>query len=785
MTAASLPVRWVVGLLLKSKKCWLAATVAVLATAIAWWAMFPPRDLHKPSGRAVFDARGRLLRLTISGDEKYRLWTPLSEMPQDLIQLVLLHEDRHFRFHPGVNPVALVRAALKTYSGGRRFGASTITMQVARLLYGINSRSIGGKLRQVARAVQLEMRYSKRDILEAYLNLAPYGHNIEGVGAASLIYFRKPASSLDLYESLALALIPQDPNRKALAAVGENFMTERLRLARRWQDSTGQALDDERLRMPLAVNDRRQIPFRAPHFTDAVMQVFPGRHVFQTLLDLDLQNVLESEIHGYLKELSPLGLENAAAVLIDHRTMDIRAMVGSADFSNAAMQGQVNAATSRRSPGSLLKPFMYGLAFDQGLLHSMSLVKDAPSALGPYAPSNFDSEFQGPLTVTAALNRSRNVPAVATAARLQNPDLYDFLHRLGLGDLKPREHYGASLVLGTAEMTMLELAELYSLLAHQGRFQSVRWLKDQPSAAAGIDVLSPEASFMVAEILYQNPRPAMNYQKTLVLESSDVAWKTGTSWAFRDAWSAGIFGPYVLVVWLGNFDGRSDPHFVGGSLAGPLFFRMVDHLAARHGAFRHVVYTYPKDLAEVEVCALSGGLPTPFCPVKVKTHFIAGKSPIEPCAIHRQVEVDRISGERVCPGAPHGPTRMQVFEFWPSDLSQLFARAGLARRSPPALSPACRSEGQGKTPDIISPRLGLVYRLRSHEPDKAQNRLALEASVDGDARRLFWFADQDFLGSTERGGALWWNPTAGRHLLQVMDDQGRSASRRVEIAYID
>ncbi|MDR2013107.1 MAG: penicillin-binding protein 1C, partial [Rhodanobacter sp.] len=570
----------------------------------------------RPSSTEVVDAQGQLLRLTLAKDGRYRLWVPLEQMSPQFVEAALLHEDRWFRWHPGFNPYGLARGAWVTYvRNGSPQGGSTITMQLARSLWQLNTRTPLGKLRQIARALQLELFYSKRQILEAYLNDAPYGRNIEGAGTASLVYFGKPADALTLPEALALAVIPQDPVRRVRDGQGQTEINRALAVSRnhlyaRWltrhpQDESLKPLFD----LPLTLHPLAALPFNAPHAVDQVLAARdagldtasdPARIV--TTLDLDLQHALERQISRYVARNDAHGVGNAAALLVDTRDMGIKALVGSADFSKRAIQGQVNGTLARRSPGSTLKPFIYALGFDQGVLHPQTVLRDVPTSFGPYAPENFDGHFLGPITATDALNRSRNVPAVWVAAQLKNPGLYQFLQEAGVRRLASEQHYGLALVLGGGEVTMQELAAMYAMLANGGLYQPLRLRADDP-AAPGQRLLSAQASYMTMDMLRQHLRPdeANNAQPSPL----PVYWKTGTSWSFRDAWTAGVFGPYVLVVWVGNFDNSSNTAFVGVDAAAPLFFQIVDALRAER-PLAEPPRPVPSDLKRVRICLASG-----------------------------------------------------------------------------------------------------------------------------------------------------------------------------------
>ncbi len=751
----------------------------------------PPLSLHAPQSVAVYDRHGQLLRLSLASDERYRLWQPLDQISPLLVDAVLLHEDAWFRWHPGFNPLSLTRGAWSTYvSGEARIGGSTVTMQLARLLGRLDTRTPRGKLRQIADALWLELRYSKDEILEAYLNLAPYGGNIEGAGAASLIYFDKPASALTLPEALTLAVLPQAPARRGRLAddgrvtvIGPALTAARDRLFQRYRNTLAVGAAEEALMgLPLRLRAPGALPFAAPHFVERVLAERWRRGDTQpllaTTLDLRLQRIAEQRVATHLGRWRQKGLNNAVVMLVDSRDMGVRALVGSADYFDAAIAGQVNGAAAKRSPGSTLKPFIYGLAIDQGVLHPATVLRDVPSAFGPFTPENFDGHFLGPVTATEALVRSRNIPAVLVAARLQQPSFYDFLRSAGISRMASAEHYGLALVLGGGEVTMEELAQLYALLGNDGELRPLRWLDQSPGGESRA-LLSAEAAYMVRDMLARNPRPDLS---TLAqTDAPRVAWKTGTSWAFRDAWSAGLVGPYVLVVWMGNFDGRGNPALIGVDAAAPLFFSMVDALQAAHVDLSEPPRRWPLNLRRVEICRASGELPNAWCPKRGQTWFIPGVSPIRVSSIHRAIQVDRLSGKPVCGQRDPATVRAEVYEFWPSDLAEVFERAGMPRRKPPSGADCAGAEHWlGSPPQISSPLRATAYALRLSRPE--QNQIELMASSDADVSRLYWFAGNSYLGEAAAGASLRWTPPGtGHYRLRAVDDHGRAAEREVEV----
>jgi len=746
--------------------------------------LYPHQPLQDqvPQSTSIWSADGELLRVTLAADQQYRLWTPLNQMSPSLIQAFLLKEDTWYYWHPGLNPAALLRAASKTWRGEGRQGGSTITMQLARLLYHLNTKTPAGKLRQSAAALWLEARYSKRSILEAYLNLVPFGGNIQGVGVASRVYFAKPPSQIDPAEAITLAVIPQRPAARASRTGAQTqLLAARTRLANYWLKTNHPTESELRqLELPVLTRTNSPLPMHAPHFTDAILRDNSSPGPVVTTLNAHLQRLVERQIDRYLNEFGDRGIRNTAALLVDHRDMSVKSWVGSADYGNESIHGQIDGVLTKRSPGSTLKPFVYALALDQGVLHPRTILRDAPTSFGPFTPENFDGNFVGPIPAEDALIRSRNIPAVWVATQLHQPDLYQFLQSAGIAGMKPESYYGLALALGGGEVTMEELAGLYCMLANHGIIQPIHTRPPAHSGNNAAQLLSPEATFITLDMLSHNPRPGED--RSLAPRGHwPIAWKTGTSWGFRDAWSAGIVGPYVLVVWIGDFEDRGNPSFVGVDAAAPLFFRIADALNLENPDEVMPPPVPPPGVSKVSVCAESGDMPNRYCPQVVDTWYIPGKSPIRVSQLHRAVNIDIATGLPACPPYAPNSTRQEIFEFWPSDMMKLFREAGMPRRKAPAI-PDCAADDSTGIPEIATPLRGVTYTLRRNA---AAQTIPLEAGTSADVESVFWFDGAALIAkSPVSHGALPWTPaTDGVHLIRVIDDHGRTAERDVNIQF--
>lgn len=763
--------------------------IALIMSGLAAYAA-PAFFLTKPllanpenSSRAVLNRDGALVQITLTGDEKYRLWTPLEEISKEAIAATLRYEDRWFWYHPGVNPLSILRAIGHNFihTAARPIGASTITMQLVRKRFRLPTRSLTGKLRQIATALLVEYFYSKEEILEAYLNTAPYGANIEGIGAAARVYYHVSASRLSPTQGKLLSFIPQNPtNRAPITATNQ----ERLVSVGRRED---QGQESEKQKLDTVFGTRAELPHDAPHFVDRVVELSGGRGELHTTLSPVIQRLVERSLLRFLEQNRSLGFSNGTAMVIDSTTMEVLAYVGSANYTNPQIHGFVNGLAAKRSPGSALKPFIYALAIDHGLITPDTLLKDTPLRIANYHPENFERNFLGPLSATEALVRSRNIPAIELTRSLKNPSLFDFFRNAGFPLIHTEEHYGLALALGAFEVSMEQVVAAYAMLGDgAGRYRPLSWFG--PSTEEGTQLISPEASYLVHEMLKRNPRPHQLYGTHSFNANHPVAWKTGTSFGAKDAWAIGIVESLVVGVWLGNFDATPNPNFVGRDAAGPLLFSIIDGIRAELPT-RVSQRPMPRKMKLIELCALSGAPAAPHCPHKRTGWIVPGVSPIRHCAVHRQIRIDSATGLRLCDGdhpetaanvADSSLVRREVYEVWDSDLLRLFALAGLSRRTPPPFHHLCatpeRADAITRPPRITSPQEGLTYQILP----QGANQIELSAVSDGSRRSLYWFIEDQFIGE---GSTILWSARPGQFSVRVVDDQGQGAARLLRVVW--
>ena len=742
--------------------------------------------------KVYFDKNGMLLRFTLTTDEKFREFMPLSEISDNIKRATLLYEDKWFYFHPGVNPVSLGRAFFRLFDDSRRsVGASTITMQVARMRYGLNTKTIQGKLHQIALAFYLELFHSKREILEAYLNLAPYGGNIEGVGAASRIYFGIPASRLSKIESITIATIPQNPvKRSLLSRTGlDNMQRMRVHLAQRWVQKYPADIKIETLAdMPITASHISRLPFLAPHFVDSLFHTPAMRYrrkddfknsAVVTTIDYGLQKKIENAMSEFVAGRNQYALNNAAAIVVDFTNMNVLAYVGSNDYFNVEISGQVDGVAARRSPGSLLKSFIYAIAIDQGLIHPMSMLKDARTNFGIHSPENADSEFYGPILATHALVSSRNIPSIHLLNAIGLTNFLNFLRKGRVRNLADADHYGISIAMGGAETTMLEIAALYAMLANLGEYREIKRIKDVAERPP-VRMLSREAAFLTIDMLGKNaaaPGRRIPYARSRPSGARHF-YKTGTSSSFRDAWVAGIFGNFVIVVWVGNFDGTPNNHFSGPGTAAPLFFTLANAVNAHFYPVHDYNFIRPgMNIAIVDMCDKVGELPGRFCPATVPSYFIPGKSPIRISDIHRPVAINRETGLRSCSYSP-GRDRIEIFEFWEPEYLNMFAKAGIHKKAPPPFEPGCdidQLDSGYVAPVIISPVD--QTRVRADRDGK----VAFKALGGARDAKIFWFLDGGFIGTSKNDEIIMHRALPGEYTLRATDEFGKSSEIRFSV----
>ena len=547
-----------------------AAAGLILAGAFAAWvvSLGPlPLAQARQVSTTIVDRNGKLLRAYAMADGRWRLPVDTKTgVDPGYIKLLLTYEDRRFRSHAGVDPFALGRAALQLVTRGHIVsGGSTITMQLARLMEPRRERSVYAKLCQMVRALEIERQLTKDQILDLYLALAPYGGNLEGIRAASIAYFGKEPKRLSLAESALLVALPQSPETRRVDRYPDVARAARDRVLDRMVED-GRVSDEDAVSakaMPVP-RLRKPMPILAPHSADQAIATVKDADVIALTLDSSLQKALEALARDRAVALGPN--ISVAIIAVENQSGDVLARIGSPNYFDDRRAGQVDMTRAVRSPGSTLKPFIYGLAFEDGFVHPESLIDDRPIRFGSYAPENFDMTFQGTVPVRRALQQSLNVPAVALLDRVGASRLSSRLRQAGANLVLPKDEVpGLAMGLGGVGITLQDLVQLYSGLARLGSTRPLREIVNAKDQRDPLRLMDQVAAWQVGNVLMGTPPPEN-------APHNRVAFKTGTSYGYRDAWSVGFDGRITIGVWVGRPDGAPAPGIAGRTAAAPILF---------------------------------------------------------------------------------------------------------------------------------------------------------------------------------------------------------------------
>ena len=552
---------------------------------------------NKLFARVVVDENNRPLRTFADSKGIWRYPIKLSQVSPLYIEALLNYEDRWFWHHPGINPFSIMRAAGQNMLSGKIIsGGSTLSMQVARILHP-HERSVWGKTKQMFRTLQLEWHLDKNEILQLYLNTAPFGGTIEGVEAASYTYLNKSSKELTHAEAALLAVLPQAPTRyrpdlhNHAAQKARDKVLQRLSDFNIWSQET---VNDAMLEKVFSVSFRpSQL---APLLSRRLLTHSNGQSVVRSTINSDLQQRLQDAVTSYMSRMP--NYSSAAILVVDNKTSAVKAYLGTADFGNDSRFGYIDMVQAIRSPGSTLKPFLYGLAIDEGLIHSHSLLADVPRNWGAYRPANFTGIFHGPVSAHDALQRSLNMPAVDLLERYGVNRFVAQLENAGLVLSIPQNTPNLSVILGGSGTSLEQLVQSYSALANQGQVNQLRYLqKDLTTSKATRKLLTKASAWIIHDTLSGISRPNSINTLASTYQEGKLAWKTGTSYGFRDSWAVGVSKNYTIGVWLGRPDGTAMPGHYGRVTAGPLLFTVADQLA-----IERVQIKKPENIAQQNIC---------------------------------------------------------------------------------------------------------------------------------------------------------------------------------------
>ncbi|OLS60919.1 peptidoglycan glycosyltransferase PbpC [Pseudomonas putida] len=760
------------------------ALIALLWLADRVWPLPLPAD---DLARVVLAEDGTPLWRFADADGVWRYPVSVDEVSPLYLQALLTYEDRWFYSHPGVNPLSLGRAAWQNLSGGRVLsGGSTLSMQVARLL-DPHERTLPGKLRQLWRTLQLEWHLSKREILEIYLNRAPFGGTLQGVAAASWAYLGKPPSQLTPAEAALLAVLPQAPSRlrpdrhPQRATAARDKVLQRLGEYQVWPEmQISEAMEEPLLLAP------RQEPALAPLLARRLNRA-DSPPLIRTTLDASLQRRLEDLLAGWRARLPER--TSAAILVVESETMAVRAYLGSVDLNDERRFGHVDMISAWRSPGSTLKPFLYGMAMDDGLIHSESLLQDVPRRYGDYRPGNFSMGFSGPVAASSALSLSLNLPAVQLLEAYGPKRFAAQLRAGGIPiSLPALAEPNLALILGGGGSRLEDLVSGYSAFARGGMSASLRLQPDAPLVERRM--LSPGAAWIVRRILSGQARPDRDPHAELV-QRPQLAWKTGTSYGFRDAWSIGVGPRYLIGVWIGRPDGTPVPGQFGLASAAPLMLQVHDVLSNRDSQ-RGIRTPVPSVPASVGVAAICWPQGQPLarsdgnCRRQRFAWTLDGTTPPtllaqdQPLGVglleHVWVNDQGLRVDATCPGA-----QSRDIALWPAPLEPWLTRAERRDARLPAIDPGCPPQVPASAPplSIVGVRQGDQLR----RPATSREALQLDLSALGGDGQRWWFLNGAPLGESAGQDVLKARfDAAGQYELSVLDASGQTARLTFQVS---
>jgi len=763
--------------LLRSRWLWLAGALLLLWGAVVAADRLWPLPLHEVNpARVVVDEKGIPLWRFADRDGIWRYPVTIEEVSPRYLEALIQYEDRWFWDHPGVNPFSVLRAAWQDLTAGKVIsGGSTLTMQVARLL-DPHSRTMGGKVRQLWRALQLEWHLSKREILTLYLNRAPFGGTLQGVGAASWAYLGKAPAQLSYSEAALLAVLPQAPSRlrpdrwPERAEAARNKVLKRMASQGVW--SARQVRESQEEPVWLAP---RQMPQLAPLFSRMMLGKSRDSKVVTTL-DATLQRQLEELALNWKSRLPPRS--SLAMIVLDHTDMKVRGWVGSVDINDDSRFSHVDMNSAIRSPGSVLKPFVYGLAMDEGLIHPASLLQDVPRRTGDYRPGNFDSGFHGPISMSEALVRSLNLPAVQVLEAYGPKKFAGMLRNAGLPLLLPAgAQPNLSLILGGAGARLADIAAAYSAFARQGRAGKLRLKPDDPLLERPL--LSPGSAWIIRRILANEAQPLPDSALAQVVP---LAIKTGTSYGYRDAWAIGLNARYVIGVWTGRPDGTPVAGQFGFASAVPVLNQVNNLLQSRSALDEARLPRDPRPASVNRgVICWPGGQSLPDgdsnCRRRLATWLLEGSQPPTLLlpeqegirGIHFPIWLDN-SGKRVAADCPQAQEKS--VDVWPLPLEPWLPQAERRSARIPPASATCPPLGQTfPAPLLLSGiRQGAVIKRLPGE-----SRVSLPLQVSGSEGPRWWFLNGEPLNVQGRMYTLQLE-NAGDYQLLVMDEAGQVAT---------
>ena len=773
--------------LLKRKGIWILT--ALLAISYYW--CLPKTLFDTPYSTCINSKDGKLLSAHIADDGQWR-FEAADSIPYKFKESILLFEDEYFYYHPGFNPVSMVRALFQNIkSGSIKSGGSTLTMQVIRLAFNRN-RTLFNKFIETIQATRLELRYSKDEILEMYSVHAPFGGNVVGLEAAAWRYFGRPAHQLSWAESALLAVLPNAPS---LIHPGKNrprLLEKRNRLLTKLLEN--QAIDSTNYYLSLAepLPDKPiTLPQLTPHLLTQQMTRY-GEGTMHTTIDYILQKQSNQIVDKFYRIYRQNEVHNIAAIIVDNQSKQVLSYVGNCNSQSNEYGHDVDIIQASRSTGSILKPFLYAAALDDGILLPQMLVADIPTYYSDFAPKNYTEKFDGAVPAHTALSRSLNVPAVRLLDDYRVERFHTLLKKIGISTIKQApSHYGLSLILGGAEANLFELTSAYASMANTltffthnnstyqtNAYNSVSLTpcsSDKNLANNNLTTLSAGAVYHTFEALTNVQRPDNEAGWENFTSGRKVAWKTGTSFGNRDAWAIGVTPEYTIGVWVGNASGEGRPAIIGGSAAAPVMFDLYRLLPST--SWFEIPYD---DLQPIEVCKETGFKASINCFHRDTLYVPLVKKDLPICPYHKIVHLSNDGQYRVNANCyPASQIKNESWLILPPVMAWYYQAKNPGYKKLPPYLHGCKPNDESPL-EIIYPKVG-AQMVVPKEIDGSIGRIVCKASHQNRSETLFWHLDNEYLGSTRHIHQMEIMPQPGKHTLSISDEKGNVATRRFSI----
>lgn len=736
-----------------------------------------PRQLfHVPYSTVVTDRNNELLGARIAPDGQWR-FPPRTTTPAKIQACFIEFEDNHFFHHWGVNPVSIGRAAYQNLKAGRVIsGGSTITMQTIRLARN-NPRTFSEKFIEMIWATRLEFRYSKEKILSLYVSHAPFGGNVVGLDAAAWRYFGHSADDLSWAEAAMLAVLPNSPAMIHLSKSRQALLDKRNRLLTRLH--TKGVLDDSSYELALSEplpQEPKPLPQIAPHLTDYFYQTRNGNYSVSTI-DRGIQLQIEELIERWNGEFSRSDIRNIAILVIDVQKNQPIAYCGNVHFNKTNSGNQVDIIRSPRSTGSILKPFLYYAMLQEGSILPHTLLPDIPININGFAPQNFSQQFEGAVPASEALARSLNIPTVTMLQRYGVPKFYNFLKQTGISTLtRPASHYGLSLILGGAEGTLWDITCAYTDMARclkgLDKTDCSLLLSDSAHNASSVvptSSFSPCAVWQTFEAIKEVNRPEEIDWRTIP-SMQTIAWKTGTSYGFRDAWAVGVTPRYAVGVWVGNATGEGKPGLVGARTAGPVMFDVFNLLSSSPWFVRP-----SEGFVDAEVCHLSGHLKGRFCEETDTILILPAGLKTEACPYHHRINLSADGTQRIYESCINTEAAIQKNWFTLPPVWEWYYKQRHPEYKPlPPFKPGCGE-------DILRP-MQFVYPTMNariflpKQMDGSKSQLTFELVHSVPKATVYWHLDNNYLAETQDFHKISLLPSSGKHTITAVDNEGNTVS---------